>query len=240
MTSSAKLLVIDDEPAVLKLVKSMLNRARYEVSTCASGTEALRLIEDGAFDCIITDAVMPVMTGYDLVRAIRKHPQLSELPVLMLTRKRHRQDVKRAVEVGVSDYVLKPIDEHLLLDKVELCLRKGGGKRHIFELTMSGEAAKAQITMPCEVSVISESDICLRVPLQLTPEHAFDFRIPVFEQLGIAPPILKFVRCELMYDPLRERKDLRYEARFTFVGVPEADLRKIRAWLQKEEIRRRK
>ena len=236
----ARLLVVDDEPAVLKLVKAMLTRAQYRVLTCGSGTEALKMLDEMDFDCVITDAVMPLMTGYDLVKAIRRHPSLASLPVLMLTRKRHRQDVKRAVEVGVSDYVLKPIDEHLLLDKVELCLTKGLGQRHIFELSVAGSQSQGSMSLAVEIISISETDIAIRVPLQLTPDYNFQFNLGIFAEIGINMPYLKFLKCDPASVDFADAKELGYEARFAFVGVPEADLKKIRNWLQKEMIRRRK
>lgn len=239
MPTKPRLLVVDDEPSILKLVQTLLSRANYDVVTAPSGTEGLKLLEESFFDCVITDAIMPVMTGYDLVRAIRNHPKHSALPVLMLTRKRHRQDVKHAVEVGVSDYVLKPIDESLLLDKVEFCVKKGGGRRHVFELTLMGDEAHAMAQMACQIRSLSETGITLFVPLMLTDEHTCAYRIPVFVQMGIESPLMKLVSCQP--SPMApELKLLPYEAKYSFIGMAEEDLRKIRAWMQRESVRRRK
>jgi len=119
-----RVLVVDDEPAILALLVQMLTRSRCTVTTAESANQAHTLLESGTaqFDCIITDAVMPGVSGYDFVTRLRKDPRFRELPVLMLTRKRHRKDVKLAVEAGVTDYVLKPIDEALLLEKLRSCV----------------------------------------------------------------------------------------------------------------------
>ncbi len=236
---NGRLLVVDDEPAVLKLVKAMLGRAQYQVTICGSALEGLRLMDDNPFDCVITDAIMPVMTGYELVKAIRRHPVHATVPVLMLTRKRHRQDVKKAVEVGVTDYVLKPIDEHLLLDKVELCLKKGTGKKHIFEFSVSGDQANAEMRLECRVITISETEMTLRLPISITEIGSTTFHSKLFDEIGIQVPYLSLVRCE-QGPALADLKGFDYEASFSFVGVRESDLMKIRAWLQKEAIRRRK
>src|SRR6185312_14457496 len=94
------------------------------------GEDALRLLSQKKFDLVITDAMMPKMTGLDLVRTIRRNPSFQHLPILMLTRKSDRSDVQKALEAGITDYVLKPIDEHLLLDKVTLSLKddEDGGR----------------------------------------------------------------------------------------------------------------
>jgi DNA-binding response OmpR family regulator len=125
---ASRLLVVDDEPAVLEFLRALLSRSRYEVTTAESASEARRILdrETQAFDCVITDAIMPEVTGYAFVASLRTDPRYAQLPVLMLTRKRHRKDVKLAVEAGVTDYVLKPIDDALLLEKLKLCLSKRG------------------------------------------------------------------------------------------------------------------
>lgn len=232
-----RLLIVDDELAVLKLVKALLNRHEYEVVTCQSGAEGLKLLNAGVFDCIITDALMPEMSGYDFVQAIRKQPQFANLPILMLTRKRHRQDVKKAVDSGVSDYVLKPIDEHLFLDKIELCLKKGSGKRHVFELPLTGPLSQGTVQLPCEVTSVSEADLTLWTQLPLPAEQEFTLRTKIFHEIGIDVPHMKLINCELISGS--PERGTGYEIKFAFIGVAEEDLRKIRAWIQKEAIKRR-
>lgn len=236
---TSRLLVVDDEVSVQKLLKIMLVRAAYQVETCTTAAEALKTLKEGSFDCVITDAIMPGVTGYDLVKTIRQDSTLREMPVLMLTRKRHRQDVKLAVQAGVTDYILKPVDEHLLLDKVELCLKKGGGKRHIFEMPVHGEDSKATLQLESSITMLSESDITIRIPFMTRNDLDFDFKSHLFEEIGIALPLLKFIHCKEAPE-IPGGRQLIYEAKFAFVGVPEADLQKIRMWIQKQELQRRK
>jgi CheY-like chemotaxis protein len=229
------LLVVDDEPSMLMLVERLLSKARYRVTTCASATEALRLLVRNAYDGVITDAVMPEMTGYDLVKAIRRQPLLSRLPVVMLTRKRQPDDVRKALEAGVSDYVVKPIDEHLLLDKVGLALTRSAD-RHVYQLYLSGAEAQARMNVPVTVVSVSETDILIRVPFALGSDTPVELRVSLFDQVGMAQPFLKLIQCDA------ESPDVGsgFLARFVFVGAPEADIKKLRAWLQRESIRRKK
>jgi len=238
---SPRVLLVDDEAAVLRMVKTMLTRANYEVQTASSAAAGMKaLAEQGPFNCVITDAVMPEMTGYDLVKMIRKHPDHSGVPVLMLTRKRHRQDVKKAVDAGVTDYVLKPIDEHLLLDKVELCLKKAEAKRHIFECPINGKSSEAKLTFQPQIVALSESDFTLRSPVPIPNQMPFQFRAQLFEEIGIVSPMIKPMSMREVPEATPDGHELPYEIKLSFIGLPDADLRKIRAWIQKEEIRRRK
>jgi len=100
-----RILLVDDEPAILKLLTSILRKAEFEVQTAPTPHDALDSLGHGFFDLVITDAIMPTTSGYDFVRTVRKHPLYGDVPILMLTKKRNREDVKLAVEVGVTDYV---------------------------------------------------------------------------------------------------------------------------------------
>jgi DNA-binding response OmpR family regulator len=240
----ARILVIDDEVAILRLVKTMLARSGYEVTTAESADEGLKLMAQASFDCVITDAVMPTLSGYDFVKTVRGNSKHADLPVLMLTRKRHRQDVKKAVEAGVTDYVLKPIDEQLLLDKVEMCMRKGGGtasfKRQVYEHTIHDAEMEAELGFSCRIIALSETDLTLRVPFSIDDRIPVKLRTRLFEEIGISQPMLKLQLCERAEASSPAFAHFPWEARLSFVGTPESDLQKIRAWLQRQSALRRK
>lgn len=232
----SRILVVDDEPAILKLLRVLLSRAGFDVITCRNTAEAFVLMEEDSFDCVITDAIMPGMTGFDFVKAIRHHPALGALPILMLTRKREREDVKKAVEAGVSDYLVKPIDEQLLLDKVQRCLKKGlDSNSHIFELALIGDPQKAEIKIACEVVAISETGMTIQTPFPLTLDMDIQILSEIFAAMGLKQPILKFLNCEkvVLDNPV-------YRTRLSFMGVTEEDAKKVRGWIRREAIRRRK
>lgn len=234
-----RILVIDDEGPIQKFVKLILSRAHYDVTTCGSGSEGLALLNERAFNCVITDAVMPGMSGYEVVKTIRLHPDYGGIPILMLTMKRHRQDVKMAVQAGVTDYVLKPIDEQLLLDKISLCLSKTETARHTFECPLFGSEAKADLISEVEIFSLSESHLTLIVPFAMNSETLFRFKTGIFEQIGIQTPMLKWMDSEEIKNYAGTRRS-RYKVHLSFMGLSEPELKKLRTWLQKESLRRRK
>jgi CheY-like chemotaxis protein len=232
--AKSKNLVADDEPAIAKMLKLILERKGYEVDIVSNGKEALERLKMAPFDCLVTDAIMPVLSGFDLTRAIRNDPKDGSIPVVMLTRKRHRVDVKQALDAGVNDYVIKPIDEQLLLDKIEACLKKAKQERHVVSVSMIKEA---DLLVGSEITALSESGVTLLTPLELPNDFSCESRSPVFAEIGIQAPLMKLLSCV----PLgKARGNLAFEAKFSFAGVTESDLKKIRIWLQKEAIRRRK
>jgi len=233
-TRVRKILVVDDDPPVLKLIQAMLVPAGYNVVTTENAAEALKMICLAPFDCLLTDAMMPGMSGYDLVRAIRKHPLYSDLPVIMLTRKRNPADVKKAVESGVTDYLIKPIDETLLLDKLSLCLKKGEGRRHVFEVQVTGSEANARMQLDCRVMSVSECDVTLKSPVELPVDTAFTLSCKLFDDIGIGIPLMKIIKNDRQADSSGDPKKFWYKVRLAFVGLPEQELMKIRAWAHKK------
>ncbi len=237
---SARVLVIDDESASLKLVRSILANAEYRVTTCGSAREGLEVLTASPIDCIITDSMMPDISGLDLVRTVRSAPLLAKIPILMMTRKRLREDVAAAIEAGVTDYVIKPIDEQLLLDKVELCVNKGRGKQFVFRHFLNDSQAKATVQLSATVVSVSESDLVLRTPFEVPAGYPFQIESPIFEDIGIRTPTLKHVGCRKIDATEQWEQDLHFEVTYAFVGMLEEDLRKIRGWLRTREIQRRK
>lgn len=225
------LLVIDDESASLELVKAMLSRGKkYRIVTCLSGSAGLKMLDEGIFDCIITDAVMPQMSGYDFVKTIRSNKKHAAVPVLMLTRKRNRQDVKMAVEVGVTDYVFKPIDEKLLLEKVAHCLRTSHSPKAEF-YTLPGSLAKAEITLTLQLAEISGTGLTFWFPIPVERDFGFSFSHPVFEEIGIPVPRLKWLDCHEAGGGSNS-KDLRFEVRYRFEDLTTEKRKKLTSWLQ--------
>lgn len=236
--SKACLLVVDDEPHFLKMIESILVRASYEVKTCEKTTEGLKILEYEPFDCVITDALMPDMSGLEFVKELRKKPQFSNLPVLMLTRLKNRNDVQKAIEAGVSDYILKPIDEMLFLDKVELCIRKGLAKRQFFELPITGPLSQASLQFTCDILSLSETSLTIWSQMPLTDQTPLVLKTRLFQEIGIDLPSFKIVDCNLI--PSSEEKFAGYIIKLSFLALSETELQKIRSWIQREALRQKK
>ena len=239
--ASAKVLVVDDEPTVLRLLNTILNRAKYKVTTAESGPEALQILEKEIFDCIVTDTVMPLMTGYDLARTIRRLPHQNQIPILMLTRKNKREDVAKALQSGVSDYIIKPVDELLLLDKIAQLLNVHSGHEaanQVFEVPVSEPELIAQLKLPCRIVLMSETKMTVRFLFPFTRQLPFSFQTTLFEKIGITEPILKVSGIRDLGENASD--EYRYEVGFSFLGLSEIELQKVRAWVLKQSIRLRK
>jgi sensor histidine kinase YesM len=114
-----KVLAVDDDPINLNILMSILSSERYEIITATSGKEALSLLDTREWDLVISDVMMPNMSGYELSRMIRERFSLSELPILHLTARSQPEDIQTGFLSGANDYVTKPVDAQELRSRVQ-------------------------------------------------------------------------------------------------------------------------
>jgi len=115
-------LVVDDEPAIVAIVRDYLADAGYRVTTARSGDEALRQIRSITPDLVVLDLGLPGIDGLDVAREIRR---TSWVPIIMLTARSDEADRVAGLELGADDYVVKPFSPRELLARVRAVLRRG-------------------------------------------------------------------------------------------------------------------
>ena len=120
---SAKVLVVDDQPANVKLLQQLLTMNGYDVVTATNGPEALVKVAKEKPDLILLDVVMPTMSGYEVCRAIRQDPNTALLPVVMVTALDPIEERVNGIESGADDFLSKPINQAELLARVKSLLR---------------------------------------------------------------------------------------------------------------------
>ncbi len=121
MSSSKRVLVVDDDAKTVELVKLYLNRDGYRVLTAYDGVEALRLAREGHPDLIVLDLMLPGMDGLEICRRLREE---SDVPIIMLTARTTENDRLAGLDLGADDYVTKPFSPRELAARVRAVLRR--------------------------------------------------------------------------------------------------------------------
>ncbi|MGG6296872.1 response regulator transcription factor [Leptolyngbya sp. AN02str] len=119
-----QLLLIDDDPNLILLVKDYLEFRGYQVVTAENGQEALDVLQKETPDMIICDVMMPQMDGYSFVEHVRKDPRTSWIPVLFLSAKGQSQDRVKGLNTGADVYMVKPFEPEELVAQVESSLKQ--------------------------------------------------------------------------------------------------------------------
>ncbi|OQX30867.1 MAG: response regulator [Candidatus Sedimenticola endophacoides] len=119
MNKNMKILIVDDFSTMRRIVKNLLKDLGYtNTHEADDGTTALPMLQSGDYEFVITDWNMPGMTGISLLKAIRSDPQLTQLPVLMVTAESKRDQIIEAAQAGVNGYVVKPFTAATLQEKI--------------------------------------------------------------------------------------------------------------------------
>lgn len=177
---SAKILVVDDEAKIVKLVRAYLEQAGFSVVTAEDGQTALIQARREKPDLIVLDLGLPAIDGLDVARILRRE---SETPIIMLTARVEDTDRIIGLELGADDYVIKPFNPRELVARVRAVLRRTTGSAPAPEILRAGEivlnAGGHQVTLAGK-------------PLDLTPTE-FDLLLVLMQNAGRA-----FTRLDLL------------------------------------------
>ncbi|MFQ6057639.1 MAG: response regulator [Anaerolineae bacterium] len=133
-----KILVVDDEPKIVKVVKAYLEQAGFRVLTAGDGQMALTVFRHEKPDLVVLDLMLPGMDGLDVCRILRKE---SDVPVIMLTARAEEADKLIGLELGADDYVVKPFSPREVVARVRAVLRRAQGEVSPPEVIRVGDLA---------------------------------------------------------------------------------------------------
>lgn len=144
MSESGRILLVDDEPELRRTAARIFRRAGYEITTAASGQEALALLSQQHFDLVYLDIRMPDMDGLEVLRAI--HAETPELPVVLFTAQPDLNSALEALRHGAMDYFLKPLQPEQLIDRTRRILVTHQTDRRKREIQSQVQALQAELT----------------------------------------------------------------------------------------------
>lgn len=222
----AKILLVDDDRDFLDVAAKLLAYAKIDFVLCTSAMEALDRAREIEFDVVITDANMTPHSGYDLIRSIKQIPTYDLIPIAMITGRREKRDVERAVSVGAQDYIVKPIDPERFIKKVqELILQSERARMAArFGEVQIEEIAKCSVAVV--VTGISESGVLLDSDHKFLEGTVLNLDAEIFDKIGIAKPQAKVKSCT----PGSVEKT--FEVRASFYSMDDRGLTKVRQYVQ--------
>jgi two-component system phosphate regulon response regulator PhoB len=120
----ARVLVVEDEPALAQLLAYNLDSAGFEARTAGDGDEALAMIEERLPDLVLLDWMLPGTSGLEICRRLRRRPETANVPIIMLTARAEEPDRLRGLETGADDYIVKPFSIAEVIARVRTVLRR--------------------------------------------------------------------------------------------------------------------
>lgn len=216
-TAISRILIVDDDVINLKVLEAILSLENYSITSVTSGEQALEYMDQQEWDLVISDVMMPKMSGYTLTRKIRERFTLTELPILLLTARSHPDDIEKGFKSGANDYVTKPVESLEIRSRVRALteVRRSARER----LKMESAWLQAQIqphflfnTLNA-VAALSEIDLDrMRDLLEVFSEFLHDrFKIQNIDQLSNVEDELNIVRSYLYIETERFGERLHVE-----------------------------
>ena len=119
----AKVLVIEDDDHIWKLIEYKLKKENHELIWASDGLKALEILKESKPDLIISDIMVPYMDGIQILKEIKANDELKDIPVIMLTSKAQEKDIVKGLELGAQDYMAKPFSPAELILRVNKTLK---------------------------------------------------------------------------------------------------------------------
>ncbi len=221
----ARVLVVDDDPDVLRLLSKVLGVQGHTVFQAADAMKAMDLLNSSMFDLLISDANMPRFSGFELIRTIRNNKRFQRMGIAMLTGLRERKDIEKGIRVGVDDYIVKPIDPVLLTQKIEALFQKKPPMQPA-EMEFSAENKASQVHGGFEMRLhtLSEYGLVLRSPFEVPEGLNVNVAGDIFDRMQVPVPPMKVLGCKRI-------QEFQYEIRVAFLGTNDQFCQKVRAWI---------
>jgi two-component system alkaline phosphatase synthesis response regulator PhoP len=216
MSAVQHILVVDDEPAIVEIVRDYLTDVGYRVSTARSGDDALRQIRSILPDLIVLDLGLPGMDGLDVARVVR---QGSRVPIIMLTARGDEADRVVGLELGADDYLIKPFSPRELLARVRAVLRRSATEpeppeRPLVIGEMVVDPERRSVILGGRVIELTATEFDLLVRMARAPGRVFT-RVQLLETVhGVAVDAggraidahIKNLRRKIEHDPHRPQR----------------------------------
>ena len=122
--SKKRILIVEDEESLLKLESILLTSKGYDVTGVTNGQDALDSLAENPSDLVLLDIMLPQIDGFEVCRRIKENPQTRDIPVIMLTAKKSREDMARGEKVGVDWYITKPFKSVMVIETIQRFLAK--------------------------------------------------------------------------------------------------------------------
>jgi CheY-like chemotaxis protein len=118
-SANANILIVEDNPTNQLVLKGILKKLGHHTNVAENGIQALEILANAEFDLILMDCQMPEMDGFEATRAIRSGNRLKDIPIIAVTANVMEGDEQRCLDVGMNDYMKKPIKKELLIKKID-------------------------------------------------------------------------------------------------------------------------
>lgn len=225
---SQRILIVDDSEKSRILLKQMLSTEEYEIYTAEDSFEAMEFLDKFDFDLLMLDLNLPFKDGFSTLKTLKDTIRFKMLPVAIITGRNTERDVKKAISLGASSYIVKPFRKDDVLEKVQKILDKEDIVKLSYNLdlpkTSHFSEAKLEVSSDIEIVNISDSGIVAITSVKPGSDAIIKIDNPAFRALHLESPRVKV-------NDIKQLDDGKYRIRFVYIGLKTDTINKLRNWL---------
>jgi DNA-binding response OmpR family regulator len=229
----ARVLIVDDDPDILRIVEKVMLMGNHTVHTANNAITAMDLLNSSQFDILITDANMPQFSGFELTQAIKNNKRFGRMAICMLTGLREKKDIDKAIRVGVDEYIVKPIDPAVLMQKIEaILIKKPPMDNPELVFPTKAKFAEARLTISTQIAKLTEVGFEIISSFDIPAGANVQFEIEIFAKMGMKnPPPLKIISS-------KKNAEGDYTIQVAFSLINNSLQEKIRQWIIAENMKK--
>lgn len=216
-----KVLIVDDNPSDLKILNMLLEKKGFDVTQASDAYSAIEMMAENKFDLVFLDWMMPKVNGLEILRTIRSRTAFKKIPVIFVTSKSETRDIKKAIDEGITDYLIKPLDPMILESKVAKILKRDDAWR----MSEVPEALSGNSIMKVSIQIVGISEIAIQIKSTNS--------IPTSEILNVESEFLKKIGIPEVQIRIHECQP--QQNGFIIVGIligmKESELKEIRKFV---------
>lgn len=188
-----KILIVDDNPSDLKILDRLLIRKGFDVSQATDAYVTLELMTKNKYDLVILDWMMPKINGLEILKTIRSNATLKSIPAIFLTSKNEAKDIKKAIDQGITDYLIKPLDPMILESKIAKILKRDD----VWKMSPFKEEGESISTVKTKIQVLGISEIAIQFKCNanLRPYEILQLDSESLRNIGIPEVQIRIHEC---------------------------------------------
>ena len=215
-----EVLVVDDDPTITRYLEKVLSTISLKTIVASNVDQAIELAKKRVPHLLLTDLNMPGESGFDLLERRRALPELSHVPAIVISGKKDRNSIYRALSLGATDYIVKPISLPLLVQKV----RKALQDREFLKFEFAPkDRPRVNAEIKCRIHSLNEVSFFLVTPVKLAPQTHLGLRSAILSAAGIGACVAQTQRT-----PAFLINEGEYGIYVNLAGLPAASIEKIR------------
>ena len=223
------IVLVEDSREIAMIIKRTVSSYGYHVRTVPDGVKALNEIKELPPHLVLLDIMLPDIDGLDILSEIKKTNYLKHIPVVMVTSVNAKEKIVQAMNLGASDYIVKPINTEIIISKLWKLFNKVSEKEHILSVdNIVDELTKTKISVDARIGALGEMNVSIKSNFIFRRDSQFNLKSRLLSEIG-----MDSLNVKVLHGSVIHGGQYKCQNQCLPVGTSENDLEKLRKWVKR-------